>query len=151
MKKFGKLIISAVALMVIASVAFAGGGKEKQDFEIKLYTRDTTSGTRDGFFTGIGLEKAKADNAPLKVEGLGTVESNGDMINMIKNDKYGIGYISMSSLEGSGVKGLYYEGVEPIESNVVKGTSEQNMQKLKRNKSSKHSWHTWVHKKQKQR
>ena len=59
---------------------------------------------------------------PLKVDGLGTVESNGDMINSIKNDKYGIGYISMSSLENSGLKGLCYEGVEATNENVLNGT-----------------------------
>ena len=118
-----KKIIKFVSLLAIALLAIVGCSSKGFDetSEIKLYTRDTTSGTRDGFFTGIGLSEAKEDNSPLKVKGLGTVESNGDMINSIKNDKYGIGYISMSSLEDSGLKGLYYEGVEPTEDNVLNG------------------------------
>ena len=95
-----KKIIKLVCLLFVMIFGLIGCSNEEFDseLEIKLYTRDTTSGTRDGFFTGIGLSEAKDDNMPLKVDGLGTVESNGDMINSIKNDKYGIGYISMSSL-----------------------------------------------------
>lgn len=119
-----KKIITLTGLLLVAVCGLVGCSNKEfnPESDIKLYTRDTTSGTRDGFFTGIGLSEAKEDNAPLKAEGLGTVESNGDMINSIKNDKYGIGYISMSSLEDSGLKGLYYEGVEPTEENVLNGT-----------------------------
>ena len=120
MKK--NLKFSSLLLITLCGLAGCSSKEFNPESEIKLYTRDTTSGTRDGFFTGIGLSEAKEDNAPLKAEGLGTVESNGDMINSIKNDKYGIGYISMSSLEDSGLKGLYYEGVEPTEDNVLNGT-----------------------------
>lgn len=120
MKKLSKL--TRLLLISLCGLVGCSSKEFNPDSEIKLYTRDTTSGTRDGFFTGIGLSDAKEDNAPLKVEGLGTVESNGDMINSIKNDKYGIGYISMSSLQDSGLKGLYYEGIEPNEDNVLNKT-----------------------------
>lgn len=105
-------------VMGAAAFSLASCGAEK---EIKIYTRDTTSGTRDGFFTGIGLSDAKEDNTLLK-EGFVEVESNGDMINAIKNDEYGIGYISLSSLADSGLKGLVYEGVTPNEENVLNGS-----------------------------
>ncbi|MDY5983396.1 MAG: substrate-binding domain-containing protein [Anaeroplasma sp.] len=116
-----KKILKFSCLLFVAFFGLVGCSNNafNPEAEIKLYTRDTTSGTRDGFFTGIGLSEAKEDNSILKVEGLGTVESNGDMINSIKNDKYGIGYISMSSLEGSNLKGLSYEGVAPTEENVL--------------------------------
>lgn len=117
-----KLQFIGLLLVMIAGLAGCSNKEFKTESEIRLYTRDTTSGTRDGFFTGIGLSNAKEDNAPLKVEGLGIVESNGDMIYSIKNDKYGIGYISMASFKDAGLKGLYYEGVEPIEENVLNGT-----------------------------
>lgn len=119
-----KRILKLLSLVLATLFILTGCSSKKFDATsgIKLYTRDTTSGTRDGFFTGIGLSDAKDDNKPLKTDGLGTVESNGDMINSIKNDIYGIGYISMSSLEGSGVKGLYYENVEPTEENVLNNT-----------------------------
>lgn len=88
---------------------------------IKAYTRDTTSGTRDGFFTKIGLGTAKTDNAPL-VSGYVEVSSNGNMISAIQNDEYGIGYISLSTLDGTGLTGLKYENVVPSEANVLNGT-----------------------------
>ena len=119
-----KKIIKLTSLLLIALLTLVGCSSKRFDesSKIKLYTRDTTSGTRDGFFTGIGLSEAKEDNSPLKVNGLGTVESNGDMINSIKNDIYGIGYISMSSVETSGLKALSFEGVEPTEENVLNET-----------------------------
>ena len=43
------------------------------------------------------------------------------MINKIKNDQYGIGYISLSGLEVSGLKGLNYNGIEATEANVLDG------------------------------
>ncbi len=91
--------------------------------KITAYTRDTTSGTRDGFFTKIGMSSQKASNEGL-VSGYVEVSSNGDMVNSIKNDEYGIGYISLSSLEGSGLNGLNYNNVEPTEANVLNNTYE---------------------------
>lgn len=95
---------------------FAGKG-------ITIYTRDTTSGTRDGFFTTIGFADAKADNKSL-ASGYIEAKGNSDMIQYLKNDEYGIGYISLSTLDDSGLKGLKYEGVEPSEENVLNTTYE---------------------------
>ena len=44
------------------------------------------------------------------------------MVLKVKNDEYGIGYISLSSLEESSLTGLKYEGVEPNEDNVLNGS-----------------------------
>ena len=44
------------------------------------------------------------------------------MVESIKNDEYGIGYISLSSLKDSGLKGLIYEGIAPTEENVLNGS-----------------------------
>ncbi|MCI5744894.1 MAG: hypothetical protein MR270_01265 [Erysipelotrichaceae bacterium] len=46
---------------------------------ITCYTRDTTSGTRDGFFTKIGLEEAKDKNEPL-VSRIVEASSNDDIL-----------------------------------------------------------------------
>lgn len=88
---------------------------------ITVYTRDTTSGTRDAFFNGIGFEEAATDNTPL-VQGYVEVDGNGSMITAVRNDKYGIGYISLTSLASSGLIGLDYEGVKASEENVLNGT-----------------------------
>lgn len=87
---------------------------------ISRYTRDTTSGTRDGFFTAIDYGDAKTDDS--KLPSASTVTSNGDMITKVKNDVNGIGYISLSSLSGSGLKGLKFNGVAASEEAVVDGT-----------------------------
>ena len=117
--KMKKAFISAA--LVLTGTGLVGCGSENADATIKAYTRDTTSGTRDGFFTGIGFSDAKTDNSVL-VKDYVEVASNGDMISAIKNDEYSIGYISLASLKGSNVKGLSYEGVEPTEANVLNET-----------------------------
>lgn len=113
-----KLIL--VVIMSLVLVLSGCSKKVAEDPSIKIYTRDATSGTRDGFFTTIGFKEAVSDNSKLKdfVE----VANNGEMISSIVNDEYGIGYISLSSLDGSGVKGLNYNSVEPTEDNVINGT-----------------------------
>lgn len=120
MKLFKKIIL-VLALVLGVAVLTACSCKEEKKFseeKITVYTRDTTSGTRDGFFTGIGFKEAATDNAPL-VAGFVEVTDNGDMIAKIQNDEYGIGYISLASYADSGLKGLKYEGVEPTEANVL--------------------------------
>lgn len=120
--------IAAIAGAVLLTTVSCGKDKDsgtKDTFDtsknITIYTRDTTSGTRDGFFSTIGFADAATDNTPLKA-GYVQINSNGDMISSVKQDAYSIGYISLASLETSGLKGLSYEGVAPEESNVINGT-----------------------------
>ena len=91
--------------------------------DIQVYSRDTTSGTRDGFFTALGESSLKGDDEAL-AEGVSIVASNGDMINSIKNDKYGIGYASLASVEENAdyVKGLTFNGVEASAETVIDGS-----------------------------
>ncbi len=88
---------------------------------IMVYTRDTTSGTREAFFKGIDFDDAVEDNSEL-VSGYIEVSGNGTMISSVSNDEYSIGYISLSSLEDSGLIGLDFEGVEATETNVLNDT-----------------------------
>jgi phosphate transport system substrate-binding protein len=119
MKKIFSLLFIIVLGVVL--VGCKPTDKAKDDHEIKVYTRDTTSGTRDGFFSVIGFKDAVADNTVL-VDGYVEVEGNGAMITSIEGDDYGIGYISLSSLLDSNLRGLLYEDVEPTEENVINGT-----------------------------
>ena len=89
--------------------------------EITVYTRDTTSGTREAFFKGIDFDDAAGNNTVL-VDGCVEVDGNGSMITSISNDKYGIGYISLASLTDSGLNGLNFEGVVASKENVINGT-----------------------------
>jgi len=126
MKKTNKYLLTLLLGMTLASCGSNNtSNSSKVEFDtsknITVYTRDTDSGTRDGFFTKIGLKDAVKSNEPL-VKGAVETNGNGDMVLKVKNDEYGIGYISLSSLEESSLTGLKYEGVEPNEDNVLNGS-----------------------------
>lgn len=110
------LFIGVIALAGLLSLASCRGSSEKT---ITRYTRDTESGTREGFFEKIGFKDAQKDNTviPNAVE----VSSNGAMLQAVKNDEYGIGYVSLATIS-SDVKSVDFEGVEATEENVNNGT-----------------------------
>lgn len=91
---------------------------------IHPYNRDKTSGTRDGFMTKIGIEKAKNDDS-LLWDQVQTTTGNGDMIAKVASDEYGIGYFSFSSANDAAAKGakvLSYQGITPTEEVILDGT-----------------------------
>jgi len=114
------LIISLFTLLV-GLTACTGTNEFDVNQGINVYTRDTESGTREAFFKGIDFEDAAEDDA-LLVADKTVVSGNGDMINKVSADEYGLGYISLSSLEGSNLVGLSFEGVEATEINVLNET-----------------------------
>jgi phosphate transport system substrate-binding protein len=87
--------------------------------KINVYTRDTTSGTRDGFMRGIGFADAAANDSVL-VAGFVTADNNAIMSAMA-TDKAGIGYVSLSSVNNT-IKPFKFEGVEATEANVLNDT-----------------------------
>lgn len=92
----------------------------KTDSNIKVYTRPTTSGTRECFFEKIGYANGKKGGLVSKAN---EVAENGDMLSAIANDTYGIGYASLDSLKNNtSVKGLKFEGVEATSKNALNGT-----------------------------
>jgi phosphate transport system substrate-binding protein len=86
---------------------------------ITVYTRDTTSGTRTGFMEGIGFAEAATSDSVL-VEGF-LIKDNTAILNAMSIDEYGIGYVSLSSLNAT-IKGLHFNGVAPTEANVINNT-----------------------------
>lgn len=87
---------------------------------VVLYTRDTTSGTRAGFFEGIGFSAAGPSDSVL-TDDFVVRDNNQILAAMGGADKYGIGYISTSSLNNT-VKGLNFAGVAPTIPNVLNNT-----------------------------
>lgn len=87
---------------------------------IVLYTRDTTSGTRDGFMGGIGFSAAAKDDN-LLTEGFIIADNTAILTAMSGSDKYGIGYVSLSSLN-SNVKALKFNNVVASEDSVLDNT-----------------------------
>ncbi len=115
MKKLALLMVSVFAMGVLA----ACGGT---DAPINVYTRDTSSGTRAGFFSGIGYEDAEEDDSVL-VEGFITQDNDG-IYNAMQTDVDGIGYVSLATYVSNPtvVKGLSFNGVEPSLSTAGDGS-----------------------------
>lgn len=117
MRKIGLL---ALTLCVFILAACSNTTTEfNMDASITVYTRDTTSGTRDGFMNGIGFNQASKSDDVL-VTGY-VIKDNTAILNGLTIDEYGIGYVSLSSVTNQ-VKGLYFEGVAPTEANVINNT-----------------------------
>jgi len=123
-----KILFGIMVFMVATMTACAGNTSDVTTTEafdssrnITVYTRDTTSGTRDAFFSGIDFDDAVADNSVLATSYV-EVDSNGSMITAVTNDIYGIGYISLASLLESGLTGLAFDGIEATEENVINET-----------------------------
>lgn len=90
---------------------------------VKLYSREAGSGTRECFFEGIGYDDVKAEDKWNEGLTVSSQASNGDMMNAVKDDKNAIGYCSLDSLQtATGIKGLTYEGVVASETTVNDGT-----------------------------
>jgi phosphate transport system substrate-binding protein len=114
-----KKIILVLTLLLTLSVA-ACTIEEDFDGAIKVYTRDTSSGTRDGFMNGIGFAAATKDDSVL-APGF-VVAGNAEQVSAVQTDKFAIGYVSLSTLNTTLFKGLNFEGVAPTEANVLNGT-----------------------------
>lgn len=117
MKKLALLLVSVFAVSLLAA---CGGG----DAPINVYTRDTTSGTRAGFFGGIGYGDAAEDDS-LLVEGFITAD-NDAQFSAMQTDVDGIGYVSLYTYVSNptAVKGLAFNGVEPSLETAADGSYE---------------------------
>ncbi len=117
-----KKLITLVTVFVFALTLSACGGTDAgwdASSNITVYTRDTSSGTRAGFMGGIGFDDAAEDDSVL-VDGF-VIKDNTGILNSVTTDEYGIGYISLATLNDD-VKGLQFDGVEPNVQNVVNNT-----------------------------
>lgn len=116
MKKILLVFLLALVLSVSACTNDDAWDSSKN---ITVYTRDTSSGTRAGFMEGIDFSDA-AENDGLLVDGF-LIKDNTGILSSMEVDQYGIGYISLASLNDK-VKGLQFEGVDPTIQNVVNNT-----------------------------
>ena len=89
------------------------------DGDIKVYTRDTSSGTRAGFMEKIGFKDAAGDDSLLVDDFV--IAGNSEIIASVQDDEYAIGYVSLSTLNPSLFKGLNFDTVTPTEANVLSG------------------------------
>jgi len=112
-------LFSAVSLLACGAATTTTAEPFDGTMTINVYTRDTTSGTRAGFMAGIGFAAAEADDSVL-VDGF-IIKDNTGILTAMTIDEYGIGYISLSSVNNT-IKALYYDGVAPTEANVMNDT-----------------------------
>ena len=78
-----KLLVSVLAVALLAGCSSNGTDSGKVSGEIKVYTRDSTSGTREAFEKGVGFEGELTKTAT-------EVKSNDDMAAKVGQDKNGI-------------------------------------------------------------
>jgi phosphate transport system substrate-binding protein len=119
-KKFSLIILMVtiiISLAACADIDNENGDTFDRNATIQVYTRDTSSGTRDGFFNGIGFPAARNNDSVL-VPGF-VVAGNLEQVNAVQTDPYAIGYVSLSTLNTALFNGLSFESVEPTEENVL--------------------------------
>lgn len=113
-----KKLVALLMVVALAGCGANGSGTETEGntSDIKVYTRDASSGTREAF------EKAGDFEGSLTSQAI-EVSSNGDMATKVGTDANGIGYVSLSTdFAANKVKPLKFEGVEPTEATVLDGT-----------------------------
>ena len=120
MNMWKKTMTATVACLMTFSLAACGSSDEGKTAgvsgDIKVYTRDSSSGTREAFEKGVDFEGSLTKNA---IE----VSSNDDMAAKVGADKNGIGYTSLSTdFEKNGVSALQYEGVTASSESLLDGS-----------------------------
>lgn len=107
-----RLLAMLFILLILVGCSTSNSSNENE--LINVYTRDATSGTREAFESGIGLEKAELTKDAIEVEG------NGPMASKVGTDNNGIGYVSLTTdFEANNLKALSFEGVEATIQNVL--------------------------------
>ena len=97
---------------ILLAVLLITGCQKASGEGIKVYTRDSASGTREAFESIIGLEAVSAESAE--------TTGNGDMATQVGQNKHAIGYVSLSTdFAANNIKALKYESIEPSNENVL--------------------------------
>jgi phosphate transport system substrate-binding protein len=106
------LVLAIIAMLSLTACAASTGLKGT----VNVYTRDSSSGTREAFFGFIGLGTSLSSKA---IE----VTSNGDMAAKVGADTNGIGYVSLTTdFTANKIIALTYNGVAATKANVLNGT-----------------------------
>lgn len=102
----------SIVLLIVLMLSACG---KSADEGIKVYTRDSASGTREAFESIIGLEAVSDQSAE--------TTGNGDMATQVGQNKHAIGYVSLSTdFESNNIKAVDYESVAASNETVLNKT-----------------------------
>lgn len=122
-----KKVISILMLLAVLTVAAAGctdaAGAFSKAKEIGVVSREDGSGTRGAFIELLGIEVKGEDGSKKDMTTKEAViaKQTDVMMTNIAGNTYGIGYISLGSLNDT-VKAVQIEGVQATAENVKNGT-----------------------------
>ena len=121
MKKLLSLLVIALLAFTVVGCSSAPAsddeGGDTTSTTINVYTRDSSSGTREAFEGAIGFDEDAGDTLTATAS---EVSSNGDMATRVGQDANGIGYVSLTTdFEANNIKPLQFEGVEASSETVL--------------------------------
>ena len=121
-----KKAVTGILLIGMLMTALTGCGS-KSEFDtgkaINAITREEGSGTRGAFIELFGLEEKQDDGSKKDMisKDIGVESNTNTILTTVQNDVYGIGYVSMGSLNDN-VKAVQIDGVDATTANVKNGT-----------------------------
>lgn len=118
----GKKVITIFLALLSFELAGCTGAGFNAENDIDVVSREDGSGTRASFTGLFGIEAKGGDGSKKDLttrEAIIAKQTDIMMTNII-NDKYGIGYISLGSLN-SNVKALSIDGISPSAANIKNG------------------------------
>lgn len=114
-KSYNKIMKKMLRLLIVTMLLVACNyGQLDTENQIKVYTRDSSSGTRQAFESIIGLNSILSESAE--------TSGNGDMAAQVGDNLNAIGYVSLTTdFNANNLKPLLYEGVKASVSSVIAG------------------------------
>ncbi len=125
--KLKKLAVLAMSAALAAGCLTGCGDKKTEGFDtsktITVVSREDGSGTRGAFIELFGVEEKDADGNKVDKTTTDAIITNSTSVMMttVAGDTYGIGYISMGSLNDT-VKAVKIDGTEATVENVKNGS-----------------------------
>ena len=121
-----KKVVSILLAATVAMSMLAGcGGSDNADTSelISVYSREDGSGTRGAFVELFGIEQKNEAGEKVDYTTVEAIITNSTdvMMTSVAGDTYGIGYISLGSLNDT-VKAVKIDGVEATVDNIKAGT-----------------------------
>ncbi|MDO5291970.1 MAG: substrate-binding domain-containing protein [bacterium] len=125
--KLRKFVALAVTVTCVAGSLAACGGKDKaagwdSSKSINVASREDGSGTRGAFVELFGIEEkdASGNKVDRTKDSALITNSTSVMMQTVSGDKYGLGYISLGSLNDT-VKAVKIDGAEATVDNIKSG------------------------------